>query len=70
MEKDKQVDKQVDKQTVNYKMFIRYLVGFFVLILGITLILVWWNDVTGLFRGFFGMAMAMAGLLILYTLNK
>ncbi len=53
-----------------YKIFITYLVGFFILILGVTLALVWWEDFMGILRGFAGITLAMAGLLILYSLNK
>ncbi|VAX38076.1 hypothetical protein MNBD_UNCLBAC01-1342 [hydrothermal vent metagenome] len=54
----------------SYKMFTTGLVGFFVLILGITLTLMWWEDVVDLFRGFIGLLLAGGGLLILYSLNK
>jgi len=53
-----------------YKAFITYLIGFFILILGVTLTLVWWKDFMGVLRGFSGIILAMAGLLILYSLNK
>ena len=43
-------------------------VGF--LILGITLVLVWWEDVVGLFKGAIGMALAVLGLIILYLIKK
>lgn len=54
----------------NYKKFIFFVVGFFILILGVTLILVWWMDVAVLFRGSAGIILALAGLLTLYALNK
>jgi uncharacterized membrane protein len=47
-----------------------YLSAVFSMLLGITLVLVWWPDVVSLFRGFVGMAFALAGLLILYILNN
>ena len=47
-----------------------YLLGGFILILGIALILRFWADVLVLFRAVIGMALALAGLLILYSLNK
>lgn len=53
-----------------YKKFILLLVGFFVLILGITLILVWWGDVVALFKGAVGGILALAGLFTLYAINK
>jgi len=53
-----------------YKKFLLFVVGFFILILGVTLILVWWSDVASLFRGAVGMVLAMAGVLTLYALNK
>jgi len=60
--------KDVQKNT--YKKFITLLVGFFILILGITLILTWWADVAILLKGSIGMILALGGLLALYTLNK
>jgi len=46
-----------------------YIVGSFVLVFGITLILMWWSDVVILFRGMAGFVLALAGLLILYSLK-
>lgn len=45
-------------------------VGIFLLILGVTLILTWWPDLIVLFRGAIGFVLALAGLLVLYSLNK
>ncbi len=47
-----------------------YLSAVFVLLLGITLILAWWPDVVGFFRGFLGLAFALAGMVMLYILNN
>ena len=59
-----------DQQKSAYKKFVTFLIGFFILILGITLILAWWEDVVTLIRGALGMMLAGGGLLALYTLNK
>lgn len=59
-----------DDQKNTYKKFIMYVIGFFVLILGITLILAWWENVIILIKGALGIILALAGLLMLYTLNK
>ena len=59
-----------DSQKSAYKKFLMFLIGFFILILGITLILAWWEDVVVLFKGAIGMILALGGLLALYTLNK
>lgn len=59
-----------DNQKSTYKKFLMFLIGFFILILGITLILAWWQDVVILFKGAIGMILALGGLLALYTLNK
>jgi len=59
-----------NSQTKNYKKFVLFVAGFFVLILGITLILVWWKDVVGLFRGAIGFILALAGLFSLYAVGK
>ena len=54
----------------NYKKFVLFVIGFFVLVLGITLILVWWKDVVALFKGAMGVILALAGLFMLYAVNK
>jgi hypothetical protein len=54
----------------SFKKFILFLIGNFILILGITLVLVWWVDVVRLFRAAVGMILALAGLLVLYSLKK
>jgi len=59
-----------DDQKKTYKKFIMAVAGFFILILGITLILAWWQDVVIFLKGTLGMILALAGLLMLYTLNK
>jgi uncharacterized membrane protein YqgA involved in biofilm formation len=59
-----------DGQRNTYKKFLMLVVGFFILILGVTLILAWWQDVVILFKGAIGMILALGGLLTLYTLNK
>ena len=59
-----------DQQKSAYKKFVTFLIGFFILILGITLILAWWEDVVTLIRGALGMMLAFGGLLALYTLNN
>jgi hypothetical protein len=46
------------------------MVGMFVLVLGITLILVWWEDVVSLFKGAIGVILALAGLVTLYAVSK
>ncbi len=56
-------------QKNNYKKFVLFVVGFFVLVLGITLTLVWWKDVVGLFRGSIGVILSLAGLFALYAIN-
>ena len=54
----------------SYKKFVLYLVGSFFLILGITLVLIWWQDVVVLFKALVGMVLSLVGLVILYYLNK
>ena len=53
-----------------YKKFVQFVVGFFILILGITLILVWWHETVALFKGALGVFLALGGLLTLYALNQ
>lgn len=49
---------------------IKFIIGSAVLVLGITLILVWRQDVVVLFRGTIGMVLALAGLVILYLVKE
>ena len=44
--------------------------GVFILIAGLTLILLCWKDVVIIFKGTIGMILALAGLLMLYALNQ
>jgi len=37
------------------------------LVLGVSLVFVWWPDVVALFKGGLGMGLALAGLIILAT---
>lgn len=46
------------------------IVGSILLLAGITLVLMWWNDVLALFRGFAGMALAVGGLVVLYMIKE
>lgn len=47
-----------------------FMLGSFILVLGVALVLVWWQDVAVLFRGAIGMTLALAGMLVLYSLNN
>ncbi len=62
------MSKENDK--AGYKKFLMFLVGVFVLILGVTFVLVWWEDVAAVFRGFIGVILAIAGLVVLYMTGK
>ncbi|MBF0532818.1 MAG: hypothetical protein HQL23_06965 [Candidatus Omnitrophica bacterium] len=53
----------------NYKKFVRFIGGMAALLLGVTLILMFWQDVVSLFRGFAGLALALGGLLALYSVR-
>lgn len=59
-----------DDPTNTYKKFVLFVAGFFVIVLGVTLILGWWPDVVALFKGATGIILALAGLLMLYGMNK
>ncbi len=52
-----------------YKKFVLFLIGTFILILGVTLILKWWPAVVLLFQGGTGIILAISGLMILYYLK-
>ncbi len=61
----------LNKMSKNFtKQSLFYLLGSFILVLGIALILLWQADVAVLFRGGMGMVLALAGLLILYFLGR
>jgi len=45
-------------------------VGLCVLVVGMTLVLVWWADVVRIFKGISGMVLALGGLLILYLVKE
>ena len=53
-----------------FKKGVLFVLGSLILVLGITLILRWWGDVVVLFRAGIGMVLALAGLLILYSLGR
>jgi len=57
-------------QNKTFKKFLLFVAGFFILILGVALILAWWPAVTALFQGSIGVILALGGLLMLYGLNK
>lgn len=61
---------KLDNQKNTYKKFLLFVIGFFILILGVTLILAWWPSVVTLFRGSIGVILALAGLMMLYGLSK
>jgi len=46
------------------------LIGSGILVVGITLVLIWWPEVVSLFKGFIGMALALGGLLVLYMVRE
>jgi len=48
------------------KKMIYLIAGCVFLVLGITLVLVWWEDVVSLFRGLLGMVMAVGAMVLLY----
>ena len=53
-----------------YKNFLMFLCGLFTLVLGITLVLLWWEDLIQFLRGITGFLLALGGLLILYSIKK
>lgn len=47
-----------------------FFVGFFILVLGIVLILQWWPEVVNLFKAVTGMILALAGLIVLWISKR
>ncbi|MBF0522108.1 MAG: hypothetical protein HQL24_03520 [Candidatus Omnitrophica bacterium] len=54
----------------NYKKFLLFLAGNLILIFGIMLVLLWWQDVVILFRGAIGMIFALGGMLMLFIVSQ
>ena len=44
--------------------------GVFCLVLGVTMTLVWWHDVVIVFKGVGAIILAVAGLVMLYMMDK
>jgi len=59
----------LDKKIKSNKALL-FLTGGAVLVLGITLILVWWPDVVSFFKGLIGMTLSVGGLLLLYMIKE
>ena len=49
---------------------ISLIAGIFILVLGVALILIWWPRVVDVFKGGIGIILALAGLLVLYTVQR
>ncbi len=58
------------KMKTRSQKLILYLVGSAILVLGIALVLRFWADVVLVFRAGIGIVLALAGLLVLYSLNR
>ena len=43
-----------------------FTVGIVILVVGVALILAWWPQVVGLFKGALGIVLALAGLVVLF----
>ncbi len=59
----------IDKKIKSSKPLL-FILGSFVLILGTILILLWWQDVVILFRGIFGILLALGGMFVLYMVKE
>jgi hypothetical protein len=59
----------IDK-VVKSSSFLLTALGSIFLLIGITLVLMWWPDVVVLFRGFIGIAIALGGLFLLYMAKE
>ncbi len=57
-------------KTIRSRKPLLFALGAGVLVLGVTLILVWWPDVVVLFRGAVGALLALGGLLLLYMVKE
>ena len=52
------------------KTYVKFLIGCFAVLVGVTLILVWFDDLAVLVKGSIGIIIAVGGLLVLYSLKK
>lgn len=48
---------------------VRLAVGIVLLVIGVTLILAWWPQIVMVFRAALALALALAGLVVLYTVR-
>ncbi len=58
-----------DKKGKNPSRALLFVLGWGLLIVGITLVLVWWSEVVQLFKGGMGIGLALIGMLVLYSLK-
>ena len=56
-------------QKEKFKKSVLLVGGVVSLVLGIALILAWWPDVVGLFKGVIGIFLALAGMVLLYMIR-
>ena len=59
----------IDKKVKNSRELL-LLCGTVVLVIGLTMILMWWSDVVTVFRGFGGILVALGGMFILYMAKE
>lgn len=52
------------------KEIVGFPLGCILLVLGISLILLWWSDLVIIFRGIIGFIIALSGLFILYVIGQ
>ncbi|MBP9853408.1 MAG: hypothetical protein KBD53_00910 [Candidatus Omnitrophica bacterium] len=52
------------------KTYVKFLIGCFAVLIGVTFILLWFDDLAVIFRGSVGFIIALGGLLVLYSLKK
>lgn len=67
-------EKQVDtngkaKDSGEQKRFMKFVGGCFLVVAGITMILLWFDDLAALLRGSIGFITALGGMLLLYSLK-
>lgn len=66
MPRQRLIEERIGKMTKDKKDMI-FWGGIAVLIIGIWMILAWWPHVVSFFKGFLGIAVAIGGLLMMYT---
>lgn len=54
----------------NRKKTLRVISGIVLIIIGVTMVLIWWNDILNFLKAVLALGLAIGGLLVLYSLGS